>query len=176
RPGGQPALRGEQPAGQRAGAVRGALLRAGRDGEPDQGAAALVVRRPDQLSEVPVQPVPPAALSGGVCAGGGSQAAAGGRDATGAGGGGDDPAAPVQGGGAGGAQRPAGAAAALQRLPTARPVRPGAGAAGRRGWGGGGGSPGGLRRGSPRGEDPPPQRWGKGGGLPQGAITPLGYR
>ena len=49
--GGQPAVRGHVAVGRGrrgAGAVRGGLLRPGRDGEPDQGAATAPVRRPDQ--------------------------------------------------------------------------------------------------------------------------------
>ena len=108
RAGAEPAVRGHQPPGRSAGAVRGGVLPARRDGEPDQGAATGPVRRPDQLPRLPGQPVPSAAEFGGLRAGRDAAADGAARDGPGAGAGRDDPAEAVQGGGEGGGLSPPG--------------------------------------------------------------------
>jgi hypothetical protein len=116
-PGGDPAVRDGQRAGRPAGAPRGCVLPEGRDGEPDQGAAAGPVRRPDELPPVPGRSIPIAAELGGVRAGAGVGSDGAGGDGAGAGSGGDDPVEAVPGGGAGGGDGASGGVSAGEQLP-----------------------------------------------------------
>ena len=93
RQGQQTALPGHQPHRARAGTLRRSLLRAGRDGEPDQGAAVGFVCRPDQLPRLVGQPVPAVAVELRLCAAGTLARPRSGWNRTGAGAGRDDPLA-----------------------------------------------------------------------------------
>ena len=91
----QPAVRGHVAVGRGPGgaaAVRAGLLRSRRDGEPDQGAAAAPVRRPDQRPDDAGQPGPAVLLVDRLRAAGGVAAAGAGGDGAGRGAVPDDPA------------------------------------------------------------------------------------
>src|SRR5262249_34878548 len=101
------------------------VLPAGRDGEPDQGAAVGPVRRPYELPPIPGEPVPAAVELGGLRTGAGVAADGLGGDGVVAGAGDDSPVAVVQGGGACGGQCTARGVPPGEQLPVSGSVSDG---------------------------------------------------
>ena len=125
----QPAVRGHVAVGRGSGgaaAVRAGLLRSRRDGEPDQGAAAAPVRRPDQRRDDAGQPGPAVLLVDRLRAAGGVAAAGPGGHGAGRGAVPDDPAEAAEDRGAGAGDGAEGVGEVVERQSVRRGVPAGA--------------------------------------------------